>query len=178
MRRTFLASVVAATSIGGTHAHADPPGFGFNLSGLLGLGTTHDGDRDSTGVAWGFRPEVLWRPSFASKWSYGPFAEVGSVGDAGVLFGVGGTLSIPVHGKVVLAPSAGAFTGTVFDQGFASGWTAGAFFGRRIQNDISYFDASFGLRADYHRAISGDRAGFSICIQLDLVLLVAVGSVL
>jgi len=174
VRRSLL--LLVAVALVPATARAEPAGFGFNLSGILGIGTTHAPGRDTSGIAWGVRPEALWRPSYASHWSYGAFVDIGSMGDAGVLFGTGGTLSIPLTGDVVIAPSAGVFTATVFDQGYAAGWTAGTFVGIRRANDISYFDASVGLRADLHRTFAGDRTGFSIALQLDLTLLAAFGS--
>ena len=163
----------------GSTASADTiGGVGFNISGVLGAGRTHTDAKTSGGVAWAFRPELLFRHTPESRWGLGPFVELGSIGDAGFLAATGATLSIPLGGALVLAPSVGVFTGTVFDLGWAGGYTVGAFFGRRELNDISYFDASLGLRADYRRSFSGDRDGFSVCLQLDLVLIAAFGAMM
>ena len=164
-----LGSVASADVIGGV---------GFNISGVLGAGRTHTDDKTTGGVAWAFRPELLFKHTPESRWGLGPFVELGSIGDAGFLAAAGATLSIPLVGDLVIAPSAGVFAGTVFDLGWAGGTTVGAFFGRRHINDISYFDASLGLRADYRRSFSGDREGFSLCLQLDLVLIAAFGAMM
>jgi hypothetical protein len=159
-------------------ARADPGGFGFNFSGVFGGGTTHTDEKDSAGIAWGIRPEALFRRTYDSDWSFGPFVEVGSMGGAGVAWSAGATLTIPLAGALVVAPSGGVFTASVFDQGYAAGWSAGVLVGKRHRNDISYFDATFGLRADYLRTFSGDRSGFSIAVQLDLVVIAALGAFL
>jgi hypothetical protein len=164
-----MGSVASADVVGGV---------GFNISGVLGVGGTRTDHESSGGVAWAFRPELLFKHTPGSRWGLGPFVELGSIGDAGFLAATGATLSIPLTGSLVIAPSAGVFSGTVFDLGWAGGYTAGAFFGRRDVNDISYFDASIGIRADYRRSFSGDREGFSVCLQLDLVLIAAFGALM
>jgi len=148
---------------------------GFNISVVLGVG-----GRDSSvsepvakGVA-ALRPELIFGRTSTRALGLGPYLEAGWLATSNVALGGGLSVLVPLGREVALVPSLGAY-GHRRDGAWKGGASVGLFFGNRVLNDISAFDAASGLRLEARGdfASDGERA-LVLAYQLDLTLIAAV----
>ncbi|MGC4115568.1 MAG: hypothetical protein QM765_13385 [Myxococcales bacterium] len=97
-------------------------------------------------------------------------AHLASLGVAG-LFGLGGSLLIPLGNSNALVPSVGGYGTYSKELGFQPGLSAGLFFGARMFNDRRHWDGAWGLRLDLRYGLGSAREVMaSVGMQVDLSL--------
>jgi hypothetical protein len=172
-----LLSLALPSTVHAQARHRPVPQFNASiLAGLRAFGS--DATEPYARGVVGLRPELILGRRTERTWGTGPYMEVGWLGVSNVSIGSGWTLSIPLTAKLALAPSVGIF-GHEATPGFRGGYVAGLFFGHRMFNDISFFDATAGIRADWRSDFeSGGQRAVVLTAQLDLTGLVAVGAFL
>jgi hypothetical protein len=149
-----------------------PESLGFNLSAVLG--TAGRSDPLALGgwaFALGFRPE-LTLPRSERSVGIGPYLELGAA--RGFYAGGGAVALFPFLGTLAVSPSLGVSSWNAGDHTTVAG-VGGLFLGSKIFNDISHFDACYGLRLDVRMGLAEPRPwSLAIQFQFDLTLIAAV----